>query len=207
MCGQPVWKVGRCIRRHTSCQQRQKVCKKRRLNLRFKDPLARPVPFRPLGCVPHGWECFARGIKCRIVSAPAPLPLTVRNYRCILLSTGPSGTPAPTTYEEVCPSIRRGRRPRRPAIGENAPIFCMVSGSGAGRQTIQNLGNGLPKVTLIDGKGSPETIGFWRIFGNFLCVQKVTRRRLDKPIHMKNCAIAPQLTSIISIYLYPFSAM
>ena len=66
-----------CLRRHTFCQQRQKVCKKRRLNLRFKNPLARPVPCRSLRCVPYGWKFYARGIKCSIVSAPAPLPLTV----------------------------------------------------------------------------------------------------------------------------------
>ena len=54
-----------------------KVCKKRRLNLRFKNPLARPVPCRSLRCVPYGWKFYARGIKCSIVSAPAPLPLTV----------------------------------------------------------------------------------------------------------------------------------
>ena len=94
MCGQPVWKVGRCIRRHTFCQQRQKVCKKRRLNLRFKDPLARPVPFRPLGCVPHSWECFARGFKCRIIPAMA---LILQNIRCMFLMF----------------SCRRGHRPRR----------------------------------------------------------------------------------------------
>ena len=54
-----------------------KVCKKRRLNLRFKNSLARPVPCRSLRCVPYGWKFYARGIKCSIVSAPAPLPLTV----------------------------------------------------------------------------------------------------------------------------------
>ena len=94
VCGQPVWKVGRCLRRHTFCQQRQKVCKKRRLNLRFKDPLAHPVPFRPLGCVPHGWECFARGFKCRIIPAMA---LILQNIRCMFLMF----------------SCRRGHRPLR----------------------------------------------------------------------------------------------
>ena len=34
------------LRRQTFCQQQQKVCKKRRLNLRFKKPFARPAPFR-----------------------------------------------------------------------------------------------------------------------------------------------------------------
>ena len=120
MCGQPVWKVGRCIRRHTFCQQRQKVCKKRRLNLRFKDPLARPVPFRPLGCVPHGWECFARGFKCRIIPAMA---LILQNIRCMFLMF----------------SCRRGHRPLRKKYAP--PTFHTVSGSGAGGETIQSLGH------------------------------------------------------------------
>ena len=120
MCGQPVWEVGRCLRRHTSCQQRQKVCKKRRLNLRFKDPLARPVPFRPLGCVPHGWECFARGFKCRIIPAMA---LILQNIRCMFLMF----------------SCRRGHRPLRKKYAP--PTFHTVSGSGAGGETIQSLGH------------------------------------------------------------------
>ena len=61
-----------------------KVCKKRRLNLRFKNPLVRPVPCRSLRCVPYGWKFYARGIKCSIVSAPAPLPLTVQQVETIL---------------------------------------------------------------------------------------------------------------------------
>ena len=32
-------------------------------------------------------------------------------------------------------------------------------------------------------EGSQETIGFLRIFGDFLCEQKVTRRMQDQPIH------------------------
>ena len=68
-----------CLRRVTFFHQRKKVTKERRLNLRFKNPSARPARFRSLGCVPHGCKCFARGIKCGIVSASAPLPLTVQN--------------------------------------------------------------------------------------------------------------------------------
>ena len=130
MCGQPVWKVGRCIRRHTFCQRRQKVCKKRRLNLRFKDPLARPVPFRPLGCVPHGWECFARGFKCRIIPAMA---LILQNIRCMFLMF----------------SCRRGHRPLRKKYAP--PTFHTVSGSGAGGETIQSLGHVL-QISLLSTK-------------------------------------------------------
>ena len=108
--------AGACgLRRHTFCQQRQKVCKKRRLNLRFKDPLARPVPFRPLGCVPHGWECFARGFKCKIIPAMA---LILQNIRCMFLMF----------------SCRRGHRPLHKKYAP--PTFHTVSGSGAEGQTI-----------------------------------------------------------------------
>ena len=80
---------------------------------------------------------------------------------------------------------RGGRRPRRPdapTIGAQAPIFQTVSGSGARGKTIQSSGYGLPGIPLADREGSQETVGFLRIFCDFLCVQKVTRRRKDKPI-------------------------
>ena len=152
MCGQPVWKVGRCLRRHTFCQQRQKVCKKRRLNLRFKDPLARPVPFRPLGCVPHGWECFARGFKCRIIPAMA---LILQNIRCMFLMF----------------SCRRGHRPLRKKYAP--PTFHTVSGSGAGGETIQSLGHVLQISRLSTKKEVQKPYGFWRAFGYFSRVGKV----------------------------------
>ena len=41
------------------------------------DSFARPAPFRLLRCVPHICRFHARGIKCRIVSALAPLPLVL----------------------------------------------------------------------------------------------------------------------------------
>ena len=163
MCGQPIWKVGRCLRRHTFCQQRQKVCKKRRLNLRFKDPLARPVPFRPLGCVPHGWECFARGFKCRIIPAMA---LILQNIRCMFLMF----------------SCRRGHRPLHKKYAP--PTFHTVSGSGAGGETIQSLGHVLQISRLSTKKEVQKPYGFWRAFGYFSRVGKVPRRRQDKPIQL-----------------------
>ena len=163
MCGQPVWKVGRCLRGHTFCQQRQKVCKKRRLNLRFKDPLARPVPFRPLGCVPHGWECFARGFKCRIIPAMA---LILQNIRCMFLMF----------------SCRRGHRPLCKKYAP--PTFYTVSGSGAGGETIQSLGHVLQISRLSTKKEVQKPYGFWRAFGCFSRVGKVPRRRQDKPIQL-----------------------
>ena len=46
------------------------------------------------------------------------------------------------------------------AFGANAPIFQCISGSGAERKTIQNLGYGLPKIPLVGEKGSQETMRF-----------------------------------------------
>ena len=119
-----------------------KSMQKRRLNLRFKDPLARPVPFRPLGCVPHGWECFARGFKCRIISAMA---LILQNIRCMFLMF----------------SCRRGHRPLRKKYAP--PTFHTVSGSGAGGETIQSLGHVLQIsrfwVLFPRGKSAPPEAG------------------------------------------------
>ena len=151
MCGQTVWKVGRCLRRHTSCQQRQKVCKKRRLNLRFKDPLARPVPFRPLGCVPHGWECFARGFKCRIIPAMA---LILQNIRCMFLMF----------------SCRRGHRPLRKKYAP--PTFHTFSGSGAGGETIQSLGHVLQISLLSTKKRARNHTVSGALFGTFPAWEK-----------------------------------
>ena len=80
--------------------------------------------------------------------------------------------------------IRRGRRPRRPAIGETAPTFCAVSGSGAGRQTILSLGTVLPKIPLVDEKGSPETIRFLARFWVLFPRGKSARRGQEKPIQL-----------------------
>ena len=63
-----------------------------------------------------------------------------------------------------------------PPIGVNAPTFCTVSGSGAGAETILNLGHVLLKPYLPTGKEVKKPSGFLRIFGYFLCAQKVTRR-------------------------------
>ena len=184
MCEQPVWKVGRCIRRHTFCQQRQKVCKKRRLNLRFKDPLARPVPFRPLGCVPHGWECFARGFKCRIIPAMA---LILQNIRCMFLmfSCRRGHRPLRRLEETFRPVRTAGRCPHRPLRKKYAPpTFHTVSGSGAGGETIQSLGLVLQISRLSTKKEVQKPYGFWRAFGYFSRVGKVPRRRQDKPIQL-----------------------
>ena len=59
--------------------------------------------------------------------------------------------------------------------------FCKVSGSGAGRQTILNFDTVLPTPHLPTGRKS-RSLGFLRIFGDFLCAQKVTRRRPNRPI-------------------------
>ena len=60
----------------SDCPESNQRCTR---NQGFWTSFARPVLFRPLGCIPHVWECFARGLKCSIVSALAPLPLMVRS--------------------------------------------------------------------------------------------------------------------------------
>ena len=84
---------------------------------------------------------FARGLKCRIVSAPAPLPLIFQNVG-------------------VHSSYVRDDVGIVPPIGATAPTFRTVSGSGAEAETIQNLGYGLQRILLTDRKGSQETIRF-----------------------------------------------
>ena len=89
-----------------------------------------------------------------------------------------AGSACPTAFNRGTSSnLRRGRCPHRPAGGVNAPTFCTVSGSGAGAETILNLGHVLLKPYLPTGKEVKKPSGFLRIFGYFLCAQKVTRRR------------------------------
>ena len=58
----------------------------------------------------------------------------------------------------------------------------MFSGSGANEETILHLGHVLPKIPLVDRKGSHEIIGYVRAFGYFSCAGKVPRQRQDTPI-------------------------
>ena len=78
----------------------------------------------------------------------------------------------------------RGRRLRRPAIGETAPTFQSISGSGAEGETILNLGYGLPNPPLADRKRKSRNLGFLRAFGHFSRAGKVTRRRQNRPIQL-----------------------
>lgn len=80
--------------------------------------------------------------------------------------------------------LRRGRRLRRPAIGETAPTFQSISGSGAEGETILNLGYGLPNPPLADRKRKSRNLGFLRAFGHFSRAGKVTRRRQNRPIQL-----------------------
>ncbi len=77
----------------------------------------------------------------------------------------------------------RGRRPRRPAFDVTAPTFQSVSGSGAEGKTILSFGHILQIPNLSTGKEVQKPYGFLRIFGYFLCAQKVPRRRPGKPIY------------------------
>ena len=84
---------------------------------------------------------------------PAPLPLTVRN----------AGVHGPYVFG--------------PSGGAQASAFQTGSGNGAAAETILNLGINLPNPYLPTGKGSQETMGFWRAFGYFSRTGKVPRRR------------------------------
>ena len=88
----------------------------------------------------------------------------------------------PAVRPECFFQLRRGRRPRRPAIGETAPTFQSISGSGAEGETILNLGYGLPNPPLADRKRKSRNLGFLRAFGYFSRAGKVTRRRQNQPI-------------------------
>ena len=85
-----------CLRRHTFCQQRQKVYKKRRQKSGFLDFLSAPRTFKIVGVRPTRLEDFAKGLKCGIASALAPLPLNMQNVGAFTPIAG-----------------RRGRRPER----------------------------------------------------------------------------------------------
>ena len=97
------------------------------------------------------------------------------------------------TYEEVCPLISRGRRPRRPAISATAPTFQIISGSGAGGQTILHLrplAKSSKRVartsTTSTARGAlrkSRNLGFLRRFLHTFCRrwQKVCRRRHKHP--------------------------
>ena len=80
---------------------------------------------------------------------------------------------SPRLTGEPLPTSVGGDAHIAPPIGVNAPTFCTVSGSGAGAETILNLGHVLLKLYLPTGKEVKKPSGFLRIFGYFLCAQKV----------------------------------
>ena len=59
---------------------------------------------------------------------------------------------APPFDRNTSSDHRRGRRPRRPAVGEQSPTFRSMSGSDAGGETILHFGTVLPKPCLPTGK-------------------------------------------------------
>ena len=77
----------------------------------------------------------------------------------MLLSFGPSRTPAPTTGTYSCGLLRRGRRPRRPAIGANIPTFHTISGSGASAETILHFMPLAKFPAVWHAPQQPETCG------------------------------------------------
>ena len=115
----------------------------------------------------------------RVMAVPA-------GEECSVLSAGRKSARCPHRHADQPVNSFQPRGgggvPDAPTIGAQAPIFQTVSGSGARGKPIQSSGYGLPGIPLADREGSQETVGFLRIFCDFLCVQKVTRRRKDKPI-------------------------
>ena len=100
------------------------------------------------------------GMKCRIVSAFAPLPLAVRNVGgCLLRSAGRCGHRPLRHQKRRFVYHCRGRCPRRPERNRNHPT----------------------DTPLADRKGIPKP-WFRRAFGYFSRIGKVTRRRQTQPI-------------------------
>ena len=79
-------------------------------------------------------------------------------------------TSARRLTDGLLPACVGGGVPDAPCFGGAASggILFASSGSGAEQQTMLSLGHGLPKIPLIGGKGSPETIRFlarfWVLF-------------------------------------------
>ena len=69
---------------------------------------------------------------------------------------------------------------QRPGVYSAYDASSVVSGSGAGRQTILNFDTVLPTPHLPTGRKS-RNLGFWRAFVHFSRVGKVPRRRQDTP--------------------------
>lgn len=94
----------------------------------------------------------------------------------------PMTTSARRSTGKLLPTAWGGRRPRRPDDRRTSSYISNRQRQRRKGKPIQSSGYGLPGIPLADREGSQETVGFLRIFCDFLCVQKVTRRRKDKPI-------------------------
>ena len=119
-CQDGVWIWGAakyvcCLRRGTFVLRRKKGTKERRKKPRFLDFLSAPRTFQVVGVRPTRLMDFAGGMKCRIVSAPAPLPLTAPNAG--VYAPNVAGHTGPAAFNRGTPSNRRrGRCPHRPAV-------------------------------------------------------------------------------------------
>ena len=137
-----------CLRRHTFCQQRQKVCKKRRQNQGF-EILSAPHAGNVVIMRPTRLENFARGLKCSIVSALAD---EARRFRGSV----------PIGGHEV-DGDRLTRR--------------------YSEKTMQNFVHVLPTPSLVDRKGSQETMRLLaRLLGTFCASRKYPSGGTDTPI-------------------------
>ena len=150
------------------------------------------MPEMLLSCVPHVWRIlqgvlnvvsslrFAQSAAAaqEIAEAP-PVADEARRFRGSVPIGGHEV--AGNRLTRRCISFARPYRLGCCGACHTFEEFCKVSGSGAGRQTILNFDTVLPTPHLPTGRKS-RSLGFLRIFGDFLCAQKVTRRRPNRPI-------------------------
>ena len=89
-----------------------------------------------------------------------------------------AGSACPTAFNRGTSSnLRRGRCPLRPADRRKRSYILHRQRQRRRGRDDTKFRTRPTETLLADRKGSQETIGFLRIFGNFLCAQKVTRRR------------------------------
>ena len=148
-----------CLRRHTFCQQRQKVYKKRRQKPGFLDFLSAPRTFKIVGVRPTrlGVSCKGHEMQnCLCVCAAA-----AGGTKCRGVCSDQRGDVgiAPYATRRDVSFICRGRCPRRPERNRNRPT----------------------EPLLADRKGIPKP-WFRRAFGYFSRTGKATRRRQTQPI-------------------------
>ena len=89
-----------------------------------------------------------------------------------------AGSACPTAFNRGTSSnLRRGRCPHRPADRRKRSYILHRQRQRRRSRDDTKFRTRPAEPLLVDRKGSQETMGFLRIFGYFLCAQKVPRRR------------------------------